>query len=98
VEAVLQARVEAFTAAMEAERERLADLVVLGDGEDVKLLDRHRARLHRELQAQLGTVKLLRELAVPEAAESATPLLVEVRLVGRPGDGRLLGGGSGGAT
>lgn len=98
VEAVLQARVAALTAAVEAERERLADLVVLGDGEDMRVLDRHRARLHRELQAQLGTVRLLRELAVPDAAEGATPLVVEVRLVGRLGDGRLLGGGSGGAT
>lgn len=100
VEGVLQAQVVELEAAVEAERERLADLVVLGDGEDVKLLDRHRARLHRELQTQLGTVRLLRELAVPEAAEGATPLVVvEVRLIGRPGDSRLLGsGGSGGAT
>lgn len=82
VEAVLQARVAALTAAVEAERERLAGLVVLGDGEDMRVLDRHRARLHRELQAQLGTVKLLRELAVPEVGGPA-PLLVELRVVGR---------------
>lgn len=98
VESVLQAKVGALTAAVEAEREQLADLVVLGEGEDMRVLDRHRARLHRELQAQLATVKLLRELAVPEEAESAMPLVVEVRLVGRPGDGRLRSGGSGGAT
>jgi hypothetical protein len=83
VEAVLQARVAAFTAAVESERERLADLVVLGDGEDMRVLDRHRARLHRELQAQLATVKMLRELAVPEEAGGPAPLLVELRLVGR---------------
>jgi hypothetical protein len=83
LEAVVQARVTALVTAVEAERERLADLVVLGDGEDVKLLDRHRARLHRELQAQLATVKMLRELAVPEEAGGPAPLLVELRLVGR---------------
>jgi hypothetical protein len=83
VEAVLQAKVEGLTAAVEAERERLADLVVLGDGEDMRVLDRHRARLHRELQAQLATVRLLRELAVPDEAGGPAPLLVELRLVGR---------------
>jgi len=92
-EAALHARVAALETALEAEREKLADLVVLGDGEDVKLLDRHRARLHRELQAQLAMVKLLRELAVGEEEPGGQPLLVEVRLVGRPRDGRLLVGG-----
>lgn len=81
-ETVLQARMAALEAAVGAERERLADLVVLGDGEDVKLLDRHRARLHRELQAHLAVLRTVRELAV--LGEDGQPVMqVEVRLVGR---------------
>lgn len=67
-----------------AERERLADCVLLGDDADAQLLDRHRARLSRELGGHLGNLKLLRELAAPSgAAEKQAPIPVELRVVGR---------------
>lgn len=65
-----------------AERERLADSVLLGDDADAQLLDRHRARLSRELGGHLGNLKLLRELAAPEK-EGQAPIPVELRVVGR---------------
>jgi hypothetical protein len=67
-----------------AERERLADSVLLGDDADAQLLDRHRARLSRELGGHLGNLKLLRELAAPvRDGERQEPIPVELRVVGR---------------
>lgn len=70
--------------AVAAEREKLADLVLLGDDADAKLLDRHRSRLSRELGAHLSNLKLLRELAVPARdREEQDPISVELRVLGR---------------
>jgi hypothetical protein len=67
-----------------AERERLADSVLLGDDADAQLLDRHRSRLSRELGAHLSNLKLLREVASPvKDGERVEPIPVELRVVGR---------------
>lgn len=87
-EAALVEKIAELETAITAERERLADSVLLGDDADAQLLDRHRARLSRELGAHLGNLKLLRELARPvKEGEEQAPIPVELRVVGR-GDGR----------
>jgi hypothetical protein len=94
-ETVLAQMVPELETAVETERARLADEVLLGDGEDAKLLDRHRARLHRELQAHLSVLKAVRELVV--LGEDDAPVMqVEVRLVGLREDPEPVA--SGGAT
>lgn len=83
-EAAVNDKMKEIEVAVAAEREKLADLVLLGDDGDAKLLDRHRARLSRELGAHLGNIKLLRELAVPvREGEEHEPVPIELRLVGR---------------
>lgn len=84
---VLQTMVASGQQALEAERERLAETVSLASDADLVVLERHRARLARALEAELRALKLLRELARPEPQDLGSlvqPLLVEVRLV-RPG-------------
>jgi hypothetical protein len=86
--AAVNEKLKELEAAVAVEREKLADLVLLGDDADAKLLDRHRSRLSRELGGHLATIKLLRELAVPvREGEEREPLPIEVRLIGR-GDAR----------
>jgi hypothetical protein len=83
-EAALVEKIGELKSEIEAERERLADSVLLGDDADARLLDRHRARLSRELGAHLANLKLLRELATPaREGEEQAPIPVEVRVVGR---------------
>jgi hypothetical protein len=83
---VLQAMVASGQQALEAERERLAETVALAADADLVVLERHRARLARALEAELRVLKLLRELARPKTQDLGSlvqPILVEVRLVGR---------------
>jgi hypothetical protein len=83
-EAALVEKIGELKCEIEAERERLADTVLLGDDEDARLLDRHRARLSRELGGHLSNLKLLRELAAPvRAGEEQAVLPVELRVLGR---------------
>jgi predicted ATPase len=83
-EAALVEEIAKLQAALAAERERLADSVLLGDDADAQVLDRHRSRLSRELGAHLGNLKLLRDLAVPaKEGEAQQPIPVELRVVGR---------------
>jgi hypothetical protein len=87
-EAALAEKIGELKSEIETERERLADSVLLGDDEDARLLDRHRARLSRELGAHLSNLKLLRELATPaREGEEQEPIPIELRVVGRA-DGR----------
>jgi hypothetical protein len=82
-EAALVTKIGELEIEITAERERLADNVLLGDDADAQLLDRHRARLSRELGGHLGNLKLLRELAVSvKEGEGAEPIPVELRVVG----------------
>jgi hypothetical protein len=83
VETALVAQMTEAEQAVEAERERLVELVVLGEHEHAKLLDRHRARLQRELRVHLDALKVLRDLASPQGDTHVAPLVVDVRVVGR---------------
>jgi hypothetical protein len=80
----LGARMTGAQQALEAERERLVETGVLADGAETVLLERHRARLGRALEAELRALKLVRELAVVGAGSPGSfvqPLLVEVRIL-----------------
>jgi hypothetical protein len=83
-EAALVEKIGELEEAITAERERLADSLLLGDDADAQVLDRHRSRLSRELGAHLSNLKLLRELAAPaREGERQEPIPVELRVVGR---------------
>jgi hypothetical protein len=84
VQDVLQAMVASGQKALEAERERLAENAALVGDAELVVLDRHRSRLARALEAELRALKLLRELARPEIPDLGSlvqPILVEVRLI-----------------
>lgn len=87
-EAALAERLVGLGKELEVERERLADEALLGDDEQMKVIDRHRTRLDRAMKNQIEIVKALREIAAPEEIEvgsgsSVQPLRVELRLLGR---------------
>jgi hypothetical protein len=93
-EAVLVAKVGEVETGIAAEREKLADSVLFGDDTDAQLLDRHLARLSRELGAHLGNLKLLRELAAPVREgerQEADPRRAAAR---RPWRGTVRSGGA----
>ncbi|MCM2334392.1 MAG: hypothetical protein NDI82_10645 [Anaeromyxobacteraceae bacterium] len=82
----LQAAKETAERDLEAERERLAEGAALADSRDLAVVERHRGRLSRAVDAELRTLRLLRELARPEALAPGPlvqPFLVEVRVLGR---------------
>jgi len=86
VEAALAAKITELEQTVEVERERLADDVLLGEGAEMVLLERHRSRLARAFEAELKALKLVRELATPDGVEAGSlvpPVRVELRLVGR---------------
>jgi hypothetical protein len=86
-QAALLDRLLALGKELEAERERLADEALLGDDEQMKLIDRHRARLDRAMKSQVEILKALREVAAPAEVEtgsgSSVPFLVELKVLGR---------------
>lgn len=75
--------------ALDAERERVADQALLGDEKQAKVLDRHRARLAREMMAQVSILKALREITAPAEIEvgsgSPVPFVVQVKDLGAKG-------------
>lgn len=86
LEAALVERLAGLKADLDGERERLTEVVLFGDGEEARRLDRHRARLGRELEQHARALKAIRELAVgPAGGGSGSPVtwLVELRVVGR---------------
>jgi hypothetical protein len=86
-EAALVDRLAVLDRELEAERERLADEALLGDDEQMRVIDRHRARLDRAMKNQIEILKALREVAAPEEIEvgsgSSVPFLVELKVLGR---------------
>jgi hypothetical protein len=86
VEAAIVERLGVLKANLDQERERLTELVLFGDGDDARRLDRHRARLGRELEQHARALKAVRELAAGSSGGgSGSPVtwLVELRVVGR---------------
>ncbi len=86
-ETALVQRIEDLEKALDSDRERLADEALLGDDEKMKMIDRHRGRLAREMATQIEIVKALREIAAPEEIEvgsgSSVPFKVELKALGR---------------
>lgn len=86
VEAAIVERLVVLKAGLDRERERLTEVVLFGDGEEARRLDRHRARLGRELEQHARALKLVRDLTAghdPTGPGSAVTWQVELRVVGR---------------
>jgi hypothetical protein len=86
VEVAISEKLTTLKVALDRERDRLTELVLFGDGDDARRLDRHRGRLGRELEQHARALKAVRELAAGSAdGGSGSPVtwLVELRVVGR---------------
>ena len=84
IEAALAKKMAELEQHVAAEREHLADEVVLGDDAELRRLERHRARLASQQEQQLNLMKMVRELSPAGGSGSLDqPVLVELRLVGR---------------
>lgn len=86
VEAAIVERLVVLKADLERERERFTEVVLFGDGEEARRLDRHRARLGRELEQHARALKLVRDLTAGQDATgpgSSVTWQVELRVVGR---------------
>lgn len=87
VETALGSKVHELEAARDAERERIADSMIIGDEADLRTIERHRARLARELELHASTLRTIRELGRPTDDDSApgsfVQLKVELKLIGR---------------
>lgn len=84
VQAALATKLVELDAHVAAERECLADEVVMGDDVELRRLERHRARLAGQQEQQLNLLKMVRELSPTSSSGSlGQPVLVELRLVGR---------------
>jgi hypothetical protein len=87
VEKALTEKLVELENAVEAERERLAEEMVLGDDQDLKRIERRRGAILREQEKQLALLKSVRELAQASPSgslgSSGQPFLVELKLIGR---------------
>jgi len=86
VEVATTEKLTTLKADLDRERDRLTELVLFGDGDAARRLDRHRGRLGRELEQHARALKSIRELAAgPADGGSGSPVtwLVELRVVGR---------------
>jgi hypothetical protein len=69
---------------VEAEREKIASEVLLGDDKHLKKLGRYRSILSKQLDAELGRLKTVRELAQATVSGSfCTGISVELKVIGR---------------
>ena len=84
VEHVLALRLSALNIVVERERERLADEIVLGDEHQMKLLERRRAALQRDLDKTLDLFAKTKKLAIESGSfdTAAQPISVELRVIG----------------
>ena len=82
----LKGKIVELEAEIGAERERLADDLLLGEDRELKRFERHRAMLNKALDAELARLRVVRELASASPGSSCGvfgPILVELRVVGR---------------
>jgi hypothetical protein len=86
VESAALARTQELEQQVEVERKRLLETTLLTDKESLRILDRHRQRLARELERTLAALKALKELTDGRTTlpGSLVDINVEVRLVGPP--------------
>jgi hypothetical protein len=87
VESATQAKAQELEQQVEAEKKRLLVTTLLTDSESLRMLDRHRQRLARELERTLAALKALQALTDGRTSlpGSLVGIKVEVRLVGRTG-------------
>ena len=79
----LDSRIAELGTKVVAERERIADDLLLGDDKELKKFERHRAAINKSLDAELARLKVVRELAQGGSGSSVGPFLIELKLIGR---------------
>lgn len=78
----LKAKIHREEIQVEAKRHKLMQVTILGSEKDLKLIERHRARLARELESNLRILQLVREVAID--FEPSGSFVVELKVLGRP--------------
>jgi hypothetical protein len=81
LEEVLKAKISQVEIQVEAERQRLMQVTILGAEKELKLIERHRARLAREMESHLRLLHLVREVVTD--SEPSGSFVVELRVLGR---------------
>ena len=81
LEEVLQTKINQLEIHVETERQRLMQVTILGSERELKLIERHRARLAREMESHLELLQLVRQVAI----ESDLPgsFVIELKVLGR---------------
>lgn len=79
----LNTKIADLEAKVVAERERIADDLLLGDDKELMKFERHRARINKALDAELARLKIVRELSLSTVGSSVGPILVELKVLGR---------------
>jgi len=82
LEMVLQAKISQEEILVETERQRIMQVTILGAEKELKLIERHRARLTREMESNLRLLQLVREVAVD--IEPSGSFVIELKVLGRP--------------
>ncbi len=82
VVAALDGKVSELEERVGAERERIADELLLGDDKELTKFERHRARISKALDAELARMKTVRELSQGGVGSSVGPILVELKVIG----------------
>ena len=81
LEMVLQAKISQVEILVETERQRLMQVTILGAEKELKLIERHRARLAREMESNLRLLQLVREVAID--FEPSGSFVIELKVLGR---------------
>ncbi len=79
----LDVKVAEMEVMLAAERERIADDLLLGDDKELMKFERHRARINKALDSELARMKVVRELSQGASGSSVGPILVELKVIGQ---------------
>ncbi len=80
---VLNAKITELRGQVEAERNRIADDLLLGDDKELRRFERHRSAINKTLDAELARIRVVRELAHGNSGSFVGPFLIELKLIGR---------------
>ena len=81
LEVVLQAKIQQEEIHVATERQRLMQTTILGADTELKVIERHRARLAREMESNLRLLQMVREVAVN--SEPSGSFVIELKVLGR---------------